>query len=70
MSSNKNVVPEAKEALNRFKMEAASDWGVQTHQKKININKHCSYISEKRRNHAGYGDFLYHFHKFNFKLQL
>ena len=26
--SNKNVVPEAKEALNRFKMEAASDVGV------------------------------------------
>ncbi|MCM1432359.1 MAG: alpha/beta-type small acid-soluble spore protein [Clostridiales bacterium] len=25
MSSNKNVVPEAKEALNRFKMEAAAD---------------------------------------------
>ncbi len=24
----KNVVPEAKEALNRFKMEAASDLGV------------------------------------------
>ena len=28
MSSNKNVVPEAKEALNRFKMEAASEVGV------------------------------------------
>ena len=27
-SSNKNVVPEAKEALNRFKMEAASEVGV------------------------------------------
>ena len=26
--SNKNVVPEAKEALNRFKMEAASEVGV------------------------------------------
>lgn len=26
--SNKYVVPEAKEALNRFKMEAASDLGV------------------------------------------
>lgn len=33
MSSNKNVVPEAKEALNRFKMEAASEEGVQIHQK-------------------------------------
>ncbi len=28
MSKNKNVVPEAREALNRFKMEAASDVGV------------------------------------------
>ena len=28
MSSNKNLVPEAKEALNRFKMEAAQDVGV------------------------------------------
>lgn len=28
MSSNKNVVPEAKEALNRFKMEAAQEVGV------------------------------------------
>ncbi|MBO5495706.1 MAG: alpha/beta-type small acid-soluble spore protein [Eubacterium sp.] len=27
-SSNKNVVPEAKEALNRFKMEAANEVGV------------------------------------------
>lgn len=26
--SNKNVVPEAREALNRFKMEAANDLGV------------------------------------------
>ena len=33
MSSNKNVVPEAKEALNRFKMEAAAEEGVQIHQK-------------------------------------
>jgi len=31
MSSNKNVVPEAKEALNRFKMEAAAEVGVQLH---------------------------------------
>lgn len=29
----KNVVPEAKEALNRFKMEAASEVGVQLHSK-------------------------------------
>lgn len=28
MSSNKNVVPEAREALDRFKMEAASEVGV------------------------------------------
>jgi hypothetical protein len=28
MASSKNVVPEAKEALNRFEMEAASDVGV------------------------------------------
>ncbi len=27
-SKNKNVVPEAREALNRFKMEAASEVGV------------------------------------------
>ncbi|MBQ2774629.1 MAG: small, acid-soluble spore protein, alpha/beta type [Clostridia bacterium] len=29
-SSNKSVVPEAREALDRFKMEAASDVGVQS----------------------------------------
>ena len=28
MASNRYVVPEAKEAMNRFKMEAASDVGV------------------------------------------
>ena len=28
MNSNKNVVPEAREGLNRFKMEAASEVGV------------------------------------------
>lgn len=28
MASRKNVVPEAREALDRFKMEAASDLGV------------------------------------------
>ena len=28
MSRNKNVVPEAKEALDRFKMEAANEVGV------------------------------------------
>jgi hypothetical protein len=28
MASNKNLVPEAKEAMNRFKMEAASEVGV------------------------------------------
>lgn len=29
--ANKNVVPEAKEALNKFKMEAASEVGVFLH---------------------------------------
>ena len=28
MSNNRNLVPEAKEALNRFKMEAAAEVGV------------------------------------------
>ncbi|MBR6534474.1 MAG: alpha/beta-type small acid-soluble spore protein [Clostridia bacterium] len=28
MSSNKNIVPEEREALNKFKMEAASEVGV------------------------------------------
>ena len=28
MASNKNLVPEAKEAMNRFKMEAANEVGV------------------------------------------
>lgn len=28
MASNKNVVPQAREALNKFKMEAASEVGV------------------------------------------
>ncbi|MBQ9228214.1 MAG: small, acid-soluble spore protein, alpha/beta type [Eubacterium sp.] len=32
MASSKNVVPEAKEALNRFKMEAASEVGVKNQQ--------------------------------------
>lgn len=31
MANNKSVVPEAKEALNRFKMEAASEVGVFLH---------------------------------------
>ena len=31
MSSSMNVVPEAKEALNRFKMEAANEVGVFLH---------------------------------------
>ena len=31
MASNKSIVPEAKEALNRFKMEAASEVGVFLH---------------------------------------
>ena len=31
MSSSKNVVPEAKEALNRYKMEAANEVGVFLH---------------------------------------
>lgn len=40
MSSNKNVVPEAKEALNRFKMEAAAEVGVQIHLKKNQKARH------------------------------
>lgn len=31
----KNTVPEAKDALNRFKMEAAQEVGVQTHLKSV-----------------------------------
>ena len=34
MASNKSVVPEAKEDLNRFKMEAASEVGVNLKQGK------------------------------------
>ena len=34
----KNTVPEAKEALNRFKMEAASEVGVQNHKKQNQNN--------------------------------
>ena len=30
MASNKTMVPEAKEAMERFKMEAAADGGVPT----------------------------------------
>ena len=32
MSSNKSLVPEAKEALNKFKMEAANEVGVNLEQ--------------------------------------
>lgn len=32
MASNKKLVPEAKEALNKFKMEAASEVGVNLNQ--------------------------------------
>ena len=32
MASNKNMVPEAKEAMNKFKMEAASEVGVNLNQ--------------------------------------
>ncbi len=35
MSKNNIVVPEAKEALERFKMEAANDVDVQNHLEKI-----------------------------------
>ena len=31
MSNNKSVVPSAREALNKFKMEAATDFHVKTH---------------------------------------
>lgn len=34
--SNKGMVPEARAAMDRFKMEAASDFGVKTPQKKGN----------------------------------
>ena len=37
MSKNNIAVPEAKDALERFKMEAASDEGVQNHIKKNNF---------------------------------
>ena len=39
MSNNNNQinVPEAKEAMNRFKMEFANDEGVQNHIKKNNF---------------------------------
>lgn len=40
--SNKSVVPEAQEALNRFKMEAASEVGVQIHIK----NQKNAYLSD------------------------
>lgn len=33
MSNNKHVVPEAKEAMEKFKMEAANEVGVLLHQK-------------------------------------
>jgi hypothetical protein len=36
MASNKTLVPEAKEALNRFKMEAASEVGVTLNQSGYN----------------------------------
>ena len=36
-SNNKINVPEAKAALNKLKMEAASEEGVQNHLKKINF---------------------------------
>lgn len=35
MAKNNIAVPEAKDALERFKMEAASEEGVQNHLKKI-----------------------------------
>lgn len=39
MSSNNNQlnVPQAKEAMERFKMECANEEGVQNHLKKINF---------------------------------
>ena len=36
MTSNKKVVPEAKEALNKFKMQAASEVGVNLNQNGYN----------------------------------
>ena len=37
MASNKTLVPGAKDALNRFKMEAANEVGVQSVLKQKNI---------------------------------
>ena len=37
--SNKALVPEAKEALNQFKMEAANEVGVFLHQKTLIVFK-------------------------------
>ena len=42
MASNKALVPEAKEALERFKMEAAAEVDVNLHQKQHNITS-CHY---------------------------
>ena len=40
-SSNKTVVHEAREALDRFKMEAASEVGVQYHLEIIKKHNNC-----------------------------
>ena len=47
MSSNKNVVPEAKEALNRFKMEAAAEVGVNLK------NGYNAYLTSKQAGSVG-----------------
>lgn len=49
--ANKNVVPEAKEALNRFKMEAANEKGVQLHQTSSK-SPYLSQISEAKNRHC------------------
>lgn len=43
MSKNNIVVPEAKEALERFKMEAANEVGVQNHLKKLKTPILCAF---------------------------
>ena len=43
MSKNNIVVPQAKDALERFKMEAASDVGFQSHLEKLKSQILCGF---------------------------
>lgn len=45
MSSNKNQlnVPQAKEAMERFKMECANEVGVQSHLEELKIDILCAF---------------------------